>query len=206
MEFYYYDGDERKGPYRADELVEFAQMGILTPTTVIEAGGKRAQASKVKGLFPEEPSEIPPASEPPVVQNVPDPFPIDEILSSPSQDTTFEPPETTKPVFDPQKSNDSPAIQYAIANFYRWCRFVELWGIALVFLGYLILLLSIIALVITVVYDAPFVFILMAWGGIVVAISFFVIPSRVIRFFGVAGFYWLAKNGDLDERTKLKRR
>lgn len=51
MKFYYFEGDTREGPYSANELVELAHKGDITPMTMVEAGNRRVQALKIKCLF-----------------------------------------------------------------------------------------------------------------------------------------------------------
>ena len=56
--WFYYDGDgQKQGPYSAEQLIEFARSGTITPGTMIKTlSGKSAVARKVKGLtFPHKP-------------------------------------------------------------------------------------------------------------------------------------------------------
>ena len=50
MEYFYYVGNDRRGPVTSSQIKSFAKSGMIAPDTIIEAGGKKYLASKIKGL------------------------------------------------------------------------------------------------------------------------------------------------------------
>lgn len=74
MEFYYYEGDQRRGPVNAEQLKAMAKNGIITPDTIIESGGKRLPASKIVGLVfyapPQKKPSDPKSNQPSVDQSL----------------------------------------------------------------------------------------------------------------------------------------
>ena len=192
MEFYYFEDDTRKGPYSANELVELAHKGDITPMTMVEAGSRRVQALKIKGLFTSQtPSTVLPDDQKPVY-----PPQIGDLSASPSEVLPG----------GPQTATEQPVAEIAIANFNFWCRFAEGWGKWLRFFGWFWILLGLWGIVYHIGQELPFDEALSYFADDFIFGVSLIIAARVVRFFGSAGFYWLAKNGDLDERTKLKRR
>ncbi len=60
MNWFYFDGDERKGPISADELRRLAANGVLAPETVVQnESGAAVPARSVRGLFADRSSAAP---------------------------------------------------------------------------------------------------------------------------------------------------
>ena len=71
MEFYYYFGSEKRGPVNPAQLKALVAAGEIVPETILETGGRRLPASKIKGLsFPAPvPPPVPPAEPAPAARN-----------------------------------------------------------------------------------------------------------------------------------------
>jgi len=90
MEFFYLEKTgEKRGPVNSAQLRALAANGILTPETVIIAGGRNLPARKVKGL--EFAVPVPPVvSEPePEPYPIADPLPAPEPTPAPTPSTVF---------------------------------------------------------------------------------------------------------------------
>lgn len=90
MEFFYLEKTgEKRGPVNSAQLRALASNGIITPDTVIIAGGRNLPARKVKGL--EFAAPVPPVvSEPePEPYPIADPLPAPEPTPAPTPSTVF---------------------------------------------------------------------------------------------------------------------
>ena len=112
MEYFYYVGKDRRGPVSSSQIKSFAQSGMITPDTIIEADGKKYLASKVKGLSFEKASasEVYGMEE---VVNTPPPMPT--ILMHKKKTLDEVEAEEQKKMAEEEKK---PTLSNFILNFY----------------------------------------------------------------------------------------
>lgn len=82
MELFYYQNQKRLGPVNSAQIRALAARGEITPETIVEAGGKKLPAAKVKGL--EFPAPVPPP-----VPAAPEPAPLPEMLPASGPESPF---------------------------------------------------------------------------------------------------------------------
>ena len=102
MELFYYQNQKRLGPVNSAQIRALAAAGEITPETIVEAGGKKLPAAKVKGL--EFPAPVPPA-----ILSDPEPAPESKTVYSPfGGGTRVQIDPAPLPAMEPASAPDPP--------------------------------------------------------------------------------------------------